>query len=270
MAFEITMPQMGVTMEAGTVLKWLKRVGDTVRKEEPVVEIETDKVTVEVPSDAEGVLLAIAVPEGKEVPVGTVLAWVGQAGEAIPGSPAVPAPMNPPEAIAFTPAGSAAGLEPSSEPVGRIRATPAARSRARAYHVDLAALRGTGPSGRILARDVEAARSASPAPSAVPAAAPRRDVPVTGMRKAIADRMAQSFHSGVPVLLTAEVIMDRADDLLMQLEARFRKKTGGKVGYLPLIAKAAGIALREHPRLNAHWLGHAVRLFEGEVNIGIA
>jgi pyruvate dehydrogenase E2 component (dihydrolipoamide acetyltransferase) len=90
------------------------------------------------------------------------------------------------------------------------------------------------------------------------------------MRKVIADRMAQGFHSSVPVLLTAEVIMDRADDLLIQLGARFRKKTGGKAGYLSLVVKATGIALRTHPRLNAHWLGHAVRLFEDEVNIGIA
>lgn len=272
MAFEIVMPQMGVTMEEGTVLKWLKRIGDTVRKEEPIVEIETDKVTVVVPSDADGEFLAIVVPEGKKVPVGTVLAWVGKAGEEVPGSKTSAAPVVPVGADTPkpTPTPATAAPELSSGSVGRIRATPAARSRAHAYEIDLASLRGTGPGERIQARDVEAARVVPTAPAAAPPAAAFHDVPVTGIRKVVADRMAQSFHSSVPVLLTAEVVMDRADELLAQLDSEFQKKVDGRTGYLPLIVKAAGIALRAHPRANAHWLGSAIRLFEGEVNIGVA
>jgi len=263
MPFEIAMPQMGLTMEAGTILHWLKQVGDAVRREEPLLEIETDKTAVEVTSDAEGVLLAILVPEGKAVPVGTVLGWIGQAGDVVPLASADAAAPAPSRAAAPPPVSSAAEPATPSAPESRVRATPAARSRARGAGVSLAAVRGTGPDGRIQARDVEAAR-ATPAPTAA-----YRDVPVTGVRKVIAERLSQSFHGSVPVLLTTEVAMDRAHDLLGQLEADFRAKTGGKLGYLPLIVKAAAIALRAHPRLNAHWMGHAIRLFE-EIDIGIA
>lgn len=261
MAFEIAMPQMGLTMEAGTVLHWLKRVGDAVRREEPLLEIETDKTAVEVTSDAEGVLLAIVVPEGKEVPVGAVLGWIGQIGEVVPDASASAAALS--RASGPPPVSSAAEPATPSTPAGRVRATPAARARARAAGVSLAGMRGTGPDGRIQARDVDAARAIPPPTAAY------HDLPVTGVRRVIAERMTQGFHGSVPVLLTTEVAMDRAHELLGQLEGDFRAQIGGKVGYLPLIVKAAGIALRAHSRLNAHWLGHAIRLF-GEVDIGIA
>jgi pyruvate dehydrogenase E2 component (dihydrolipoamide acetyltransferase) len=263
MAFEIAMPQMGLTMEAGTVLKWLKQVGDTVRKEEPLLEIETDKTAVEVVSDAEGVLLAILAPEGTEAPVGAVLGWIGQAGEAVPTASAGLAPSAPSKAPATPPVAAVTPSQTSSGPEGPPRATPAARSLVRAAGIALTAVRGTGPEGRIQARDVQAAHAPS-----VPTAG-HHDLPVTGMRKVIAERLSASSGGSVPVLLTTEVVMGRAHDLLGQLEADFRARTGGKVGYLPLIVKAAGLALRAHPRLNAHWLGQAIRLFEA-VDIGIA
>lgn len=267
MSFEIAMPQMGVTMESGTVRKWLKRVGDAVRKEEPVVEIETDKVTVEVASDVEGVLLGIAVPEGKEVPVGTVLAWVGPAGEATPGKDVGTEPVDRPADRSPV----SASFPGASSPAGRVRATPAARVRARSCGIDLAALRGTGLAGRIHVRDVETAWSCRTAPSVISApAATYRDLPVVGARKVIADRMSQSFHRSVPVLLTTEVVMDRARDLLDQIASGLDGTAGGKVGTLPIVIKAAGYALQRHPGLNAHWLGDTIRRFEGEINIGVA
>src|SRR4030042_1707160 len=120
-ASEISRPQMGLTMEAGTVLQWRKRVGDAVRRDEVLLEIETDKTAVEVTSDAEGVLLAIVVPEGEEVPVGTVLGWVGQAGEVVPGASAGAAPVAR-SRVSASPPVSAAALEPPSEPEGRVGA----------------------------------------------------------------------------------------------------------------------------------------------------
>lgn len=258
MAHEIAMPQMGVTMEAGTILKWLKQVGDPVRKEEPIMEIQTDKVNLEITSDVEGTLLAILVGEGREVPVGTVLAHVGQPGEQVAVEAAAPPPP----------------------PAGRVRATPAARSRARSYGISLEAITGSGPAGRIQARDVEAARAteqpvqapAQPAPAPAPTAPPAgeyRDLPVAGMRKLIAQRLAHSFHSTVPVLLTAEATMDRADELLAQLGRDLERQTGGRVGYLPLLIKAVAVALRAHPHLNAHWLDEQIRLFN-QVHMGVA
>ncbi len=155
-------------------------------------------------------------------------------------------------------------------------------------------MRGSGPGGRIQRHDVEGAQRAAaqargPAPSALPAPVPApapipaalpppspaaarstyRDAPVTGLRKVIAERMAQSFHGSVPVLLTSEAIMDRADDLLATVGAELAERSGGKVGYLPLVLEAAAFALRKHPALNAHWLGSAIRLFD-DVDIGVA
>ncbi|HEY3364672.1 MAG TPA: dihydrolipoamide acetyltransferase family protein [Symbiobacteriaceae bacterium] len=290
MAFEVAMPQMGVTMEAGTILKWLKQVGDSVEKDEPIMEIQTDKVSLEITSDATGTLLAIVVPVGKEVPVGTTLAYIGVAGEAAPaetqpapgGARLAPQLLTPLNVAAQAPAFASAELVG-----GKVRATPAARARAKAYGVGLEVVRGSGPSGRIQARDVEAARTApvaapvaaavaiaaaGPAPAAVPGAMPgmaSRDVAVTGMRKVIATRMAQSFHSAVPVLLTAEADMDRADDLLARLDTDLKRKTPARVGYLPLVVKAVAAALVAHPRVNAHWLGEVIRMFES-VNVGVA
>lgn len=278
----IAMPQMGVTMEAGTILKWLKQPGDAVRKDEPIMEIQTDKVSLEVTSDVEGTLLAILVGEGKEVPVGEVLAWVGQPGEAVPGAPAEGAvEAAVPAAVAAVPAPGAAEPSPGAAEPRKLRATPAARSRARALGLDLSRIAGTGPAGRIQVRDVVARQSHDPAPAPVSAApvsqasvrptapAAYQDLPVAGLRKVIAERMAQSFHSSVPVLLTAEVEMDRAAELLERLTPELTARAGGKPGYLPLIIRAAAAALKQHPRLNAHWLGSAIRLFQ-EVNIGVA
>jgi pyruvate dehydrogenase E2 component (dihydrolipoamide acetyltransferase) len=273
------MPQMGLTMEAGTVLKWLKQAGDRVEKDEPLMEIQTDKVSLEVTSDVEGTLLGIVVEAGKEVPVGTVVAWVGQAGEAVPrqagtvATPAAAAAANPATAA---PAPAVVPLQEA--PGGHLRATPAARARARALGVELAGLKGSGPAGRIQARDVEAGQAAAAmttlphvaaAPPAQPATGAYREIPVTGMRKVIADRMVQSFHSAVPVLLTTEVVMDRADRFLAEIAGEYEQRAGGKPGYLPLIIRASAAALRAHPRINAHFLGNVIRQFS-EVNIGVA
>lgn len=259
MAHEIAMPQMGVTMEAGTILKWLKQVGDPVRKEEPIMEIQTDKVNLEITSDVEGTLLAILVGEGTEAPVGTVLAYVGEPGEQV--------------------SGAVAPSAPAAATARRVRATPAARSRARAHGIGLETIRGSGPFGRIQARDVEAARTAAQAAPAVPAqpapasaAVPEsdyRDLPVTGVRKVIAERLAHPFHSTVPVLLTAEAIMDQADALLTRLSDDLQRKAGGRVGYLPLLIKAVTVALQAYPYMNAHWLDAKIRLF-APVHMGVA
>lgn len=261
MAQEIFMPRMGVTMESGTIVRWLKRVGDPVRKGEPLMEIETDKVQLEVTSDVEGILLSIEVPEGQEVPVGTVLAWVGAPGETVPRGGGAGTPEPAVATPAAAPAAPAAGVQrapvaPPPAPDGRVRATPAARARARRYGVDLEAVQGTGPAGRIQLRDVEAAAGRPTTPTGPTSPARRyRDVPVTGMRKVIAERLARSFHGTVPVLLTADVALDRAEAL--------------RVGVLPLVIRAAALALREHPRLNAHWLDSAIREFD-DVHIAVA
>ncbi|HLX20860.1 MAG TPA: E3 binding domain-containing protein, partial [Gaiellaceae bacterium] len=185
MATEVKLPRLGQGMESGTIVRWLKSEGEPVKKGEPLYELDTDKVTQEVEAEANGVLLKISVPEG-EVEVGRTIAFIGNEGETV----VVEAPAAP-KAEASTPAEKTPEAAPAPEPQttnGRIKASPLARRLARERGIDLAAVRGTGPEGRIVAEDVE--RSEVTAPAARPAAAaPPAEVtstPLSGVRKTIA------------------------------------------------------------------------------------
>ncbi len=176
MASEVKLPRLGQGMESGTIVKWLKAEGDAVEKGEPLYELDTEKVTQEVEAEASGVLLEIAVPDG-EVPVGTTIAYIGEAGEQVAAGKAEPA-----EPAAEDAAPSAQPAEREPAPVTsvatpperqegeRVKASPLARRLAREQGIDLAALSGTGPDGRIVAEDVERAATAAPPAEAAPAA----------------------------------------------------------------------------------------------------
>src|SRR5437667_9242667 len=204
MATEIKLPRLGQGMESGTIVKWLKAEGDEVEKGEPLYELDTDKVTQEVEADASGVLLKIAVSEG-EVEVGKTIAVIGQQGEEVADEvPEAGAPQSAEksaEAPARTPErkrGRAASAEQEpdmasrvaeSRDGGRIKASPLARRIARERGVELAAIQGTGPDGRIVAEDVERAAAAPPAAARPAAAVPTGEVervPLTSLRKTIA------------------------------------------------------------------------------------
>ena len=209
MAFEIKMPQLGLTMEEGTVAQWLKQEGDTVAKGDVLLEITTDKLTSEIESEADGVLLKIVAKEGEDVPVKGLLGYIGEAGETVgdaapaaaPAAAAAPAEV-PVAAPAPAPAAKADG--------SRIRISPLARKTAAKLGVDYQNLAGSGPSGRIVQKDILAAAEAAkqqPAPVAeAPAAAPApaaksgelelmdgdEVIKLAGMRKVVAERMAKS------------------------------------------------------------------------------
>ena len=160
-------------MESGTIVKWLKAEGDAVEKGEPLYELDTEKVTQEVEAEAAGVLLRIAVSEG-EVPVGTTIAYIGEAGEQVADAKAEPEPAAEkpaPDEPEPTPA-AAVAAPPERQEGERIKASPLARRLAREQEIDLAALTGTGPDGRIVAEDVERAATAAPPAEAPPAAEP--------------------------------------------------------------------------------------------------
>src|SRR5690242_2977785 len=163
-ATEVKLPRLGQGMESGTIVKWLKSEGDSVEKGEPLYELDTDKVTQEVEAEASGVLLKIAVSEG-EVPVGHTIAVIGEQGEDVPEAAAEePAQEQPREAETRVPTqGNGRPEEPAPAVVeqtgGRVKASPLARRIARERGIDLAALRGTGPEGRIVAEDVERAET---------------------------------------------------------------------------------------------------------------
>ena len=298
MATEITLPRLGQGMESGIIVRWLKSEGEPVSKGEPLYELDTEKVTQEVESDADGVLLKIVQLEGAEVPVGEVIALVGQAGESVAEQPAAAAPAGEPLAAPAEPAEPAAApaapatsaeAAAASAPVGggRIKASPLARRIAKERGVDLASVQGTGPEGRIVAEDVErAAAGEAPAPTpqapvpaetapafAVPSASPDAGAPAvrtiefTSMRKVIARRMSEAWQAPhFQVSLTADV--SRMIELRKGL-VDATPEGGIRPTYSDVITKLVASALHRHPALNAHFAGDAVHQY-GPANIGLA
>ncbi len=288
MAYEVLMPQLGLTMEEGTVSQWIKHEGDAVKAGDVVVEITTDKLTNEITSEQDGVLLKIVAQEGEDVPVKGLLAYIGQPGEQVGGT---------------APAAAAASAAPSAEPAAasvsapaaapaaggkRIRISPLARKIAGQMGVDYTALTGTGPSGRIVKRDILAAaeaapKAAAPAPaarkSAAPAAAPAGTAfPVknlelmegdtveklTGMRKVVAQRM---YTSAVEIPTVTQTVKVDVTALLA-----FRKKLkeeGHAFSVNDFVLKAVAKALRRHPEILVSLDGEQI-IRRAHVNLGMA
>ncbi|SBV91390.1 TPP-dependent acetoin dehydrogenase complex E2 component dihydrolipoamide acetyltransferase AcoC2 [uncultured delta proteobacterium] len=286
MAFTITMPQLGLTMTEGTVGKWLKKVGDPVAVGEPLMEIETDKLSTEVMSEAEGLLLAIVAKDGDEVPVQGVLGYIGQSGEAVPGAAPAPAQAQAP-APAQAPAQAAPAAAPApqsapqsapqatAQPGGRIKASPLAKKVAAAKGVDLALLAGSGPGGRILQRDVLAAPAASAAPSPAPAqAAPvaaassaARREKLKGMRKTVGERMLAS-HTQIPPV-TQNMKIDVTELLAFRAMLNAKREKGETFSLNDLILKATAKALSQHKEMLASLDGNEV-VYNEDVHIGMA
>jgi pyruvate dehydrogenase E2 component (dihydrolipoamide acetyltransferase) len=264
MANEVKLPRLGQGMEAGTITRWLKSEGDQVEKGEPLFEVDTDKVTQEVEADFAGTLLKIALREG-EAPVGQTIAWIGDPGETI-AEEAKPAAAEAPAAPKETPepdSPPANEVRESSSNGGRIKASPLARRIAREKGIDLRQLRGTGPDGRIIAEDVEKAKSA-PAPAAAPVGEVET-IPLTNIRKTIARRLTAAFE--VPVFqLTVSADMTRANALV----ARARELNPDvRVTVTDLLVKLAGQALVRHRAVNAEYSEDGIRRHPS-ANVGIA
>lgn len=288
------MEALSPTMEEGRLVAWKKREGESVKAGETLAEVETDKAVMELVARSDGVLRKIVLGEGATVPVGALVAIVGTADEdvsAIAGSSA-PA-LKPAPKLAAAPARAKAvsaapvvGPGPSAAPAGplpptpphpapaasRVRSSPLARRIARERGLDLTLVTGSGPAGRVVKRDVEAARAAAGAALAVPTAAPAlpeggaRDVPLTTMRKTIARRLAQSLGPVPHFFLTTEIDMERA------WEAREHLAGLGdayRISFNDLLIKAVALALRRHQAVNAAFLDDRVRYY-GDVHVGMA
>ncbi len=284
MAARVLMPKGSDTMTEGKVLKWLKKQGDSVADGDALVEIETDKVNMEVEAMASGVLRKILVNEGAMVPVGELLAVIGKPDEdvsallasSVPAKapPAAPSPRKEPPvaapaaATALPPPASPAGTGPIG---GRVLASPLARRMAKDAGLDISRLAGSGPGGRVIRRDVEGAGTA-----AAPRGVPRRELPLTGpefrdeplsaMRKVIAQRLAASLGPVPHFYLTIEVDMRRAKELR---ESANLLDPNLKLTYNDIILKAVAAALRQHPEVNASFMGEAVR-YHNRVHIAMA
>jgi pyruvate dehydrogenase E2 component (dihydrolipoyllysine-residue acetyltransferase) len=262
-ATEVKLPRLGQGMESGTIVKWLKSEGEPVQKGEPLYELDTDKVTQEVEAEASGVLLKISVAEG-EVPVGGTIAFIGEQGEALVvestdgastrAAPAPAAPAREPEPERVAPAPTANG---------RIKASPLARRIARERGIDLSALTGTGPEGRIVAQDLEGA-----APAAAPVAASAATTearPLSSVRKTIARRLTQAWT--VPAFqLTVDVDMTRANELVQRQR---ELNPDVRITVTDVLTKLSARALMRHRDMNVQFAGDSLLLFPN-ADIGIA
>ncbi len=297
MAFTLKMPVVGETVTEGTVERWLKQPGDHVDKYEPIVEINTDKVEVELPSPVTGTITEILAPEGATVPVGGDLALIeAEAGE-VPAEEAPPAPVAeappgaekaeaeeaPAPAEAPEPAAAekaeAPAAAPEQAPVRKReerRATPRVRRLAQELGVDLAQVPGSGPQGRIVEKDVRAAAE-RPKEAAAPAAAPapgaveqeEEAVPLTAIRRTIAQRMVASAFSAPHAWLAMEADVTGLVRLRGSEKEAFREREGIDLTYLPFAVQAVAQSLREHPYLNASWAEDRIVL-KKRIHVGIA
>jgi pyruvate dehydrogenase E2 component (dihydrolipoamide acetyltransferase) len=257
---DVIMPALGMAQETGKVLRWLKVEGDEVAKGEPLMEVETDKVTVEIEAPADGLLVGLRAPEGAEVPVGETVAVIVAPGEEVATNGS--AGTAPAEAPAAAPAPAAVVAQSQSAPSRRRLASPKARRLAAERGVDLDSLvDGSGPHGALLAADIPAAPLGAAGPSA-PAGGER---PLSRIWSVMAERTTQSWTSAPHFYLLREVDAGR----LGSWREAAKRALGRDVSVTDLLVRAAAAALRAHPQANAAWADGNVRLND-EINVGVA
>jgi pyruvate dehydrogenase E2 component (dihydrolipoamide acetyltransferase) len=293
MASRVVMPKLSDTMEEGRILRWLKQVGDAVETGQALAEVETDKATVEMEAYANGTIVKLVAAEGQFVKVGELIAIIGAPGEDVSALVAAAGVVAQAAAPAAVPAPAPKPMQPGVHahaasgpaPTGRsLKASPLALRMAAEAGVDLGSLQGTGPQGRIIKRDIEAAMAApavSTAPAASRAGVPQRarslslaaareagpesqDVELSSVRRTIARRLVQSKGPVPHFYLTIDVAMDRVWDAYQAL--RDQKSS---ISINDVIVKAAALALRQHPDINASFAGDHVKI-HSRVHIGMA
>ena len=298
MPTDVIMPQMGESIFEGTITKWLKKPGDKVQRDEPLFEISTDKVDAEIPAPASGVLQEIKVAEGNTVQVNTIVGTISADGEsstlAKPApAAAAPTPAQKKEAAPAPPPQPAPTPAPAHEAQDEdVRSSPLVRKIAREHNVDLSQVSGTGLGGRITKQDImafiekgpaAAAPAPSPAPSQAsvsappqpsrpapaPAAIPGELVPMSQMRKIIAQRMIESRRTSAHVHAMFEVDLTRIVNLRNKLKNSFEQRNGARLTFMPFFVRAAIIALQQFPIVNASLEGDNIR-YHRHVNAGIA
>jgi pyruvate dehydrogenase E2 component (dihydrolipoamide acetyltransferase) len=291
MAVDVVMPRLSDSMEEGTILQWLKAVGDEVKRGDELVEIETDKANMTYEATDEGVLLEIVADEGDTLPIGEVIARIGAEGEEAPARQA-PARQEAREPVATKTETRAAPPRPvQADGDGRVKASPIARRMARDLNVEISRLHGSGPGGRIVKADVEAAASTSASQKMPPAGepadgfAPARPSPepaapapegakgevqvveLNRLQQTVARRMAESKATVPHFYLETEVDMTEA------VRARAQLKELAGEGAVPtfndMIVKACALALREFPRANGSYRDGRVELYS-RINVGVA
>ncbi len=275
----IRMPLLSDTMTSGKIVQWNKKVGDLVKSDDNLADVETDKATMEVVGYTDGTLLHIGVAEGQSAQVNDVIAIIGKAGtdiSALLPTLNAPASVAPPAAPAAAPASSAAmpvaaaSSEHSSSSDGRIKASPLAKALAKDKGIDIGQIPGSGDGGRVIKKDVDdfkgaVASSASPAPTFIAGQEGYSDTILTSMRKTIARRLGESMFTAPHFYLTMEINMDNVINARTQLN----EFSPTKISFQDILIKASALALKKHPAVNSSWMGDFIRTYS-HVHIGSA
>jgi pyruvate dehydrogenase E2 component (dihydrolipoamide acetyltransferase) len=280
MAEIIRMPRLSDTMEEGTIISWLKKVGDSVAPGDILAEVETDKATMDLESFHEGVLLYIGVESGA-VPVDSIIAVIGKAGEDYKAQLAAESGSSTAVEEKEAPAAIESSIETTltvdSGNVGeRTKASPLAKKIAQDHNINLGGIAGSGEGGRIVKKDVEEAieggssnQNTAPTAKSVPAIAYPQgqsyDIPVSQMRKVIAKRLSESKFQAPHFYLTIECDMERSMDARKAINA----SGDVKISFNDIVIKACAMALRKHPLINASWQDTKM-VVHGDINIGVA
>jgi 2-oxoisovalerate dehydrogenase E2 component (dihydrolipoyl transacylase) len=302
--FELKMPKLGESVTEGTIGKWLKQPGEKVEKYDLLVEVQTDKVNTEIPSPVAGILKDVKVKEGDTVPIGTLLATFETAEAAdsaaptpaaatreVPSAPQRPAGATPPPPqaprVAPAPQASAVATAPAPSSNGDVRATPVVRKLAAEHGVDLDRVQGTGLNGRVTRQDVEQfVAQLQSQPHSVPERQAQRPVaavqpempqamagdetmPLTQMRKAIANAMVLSKTTIPHAAAMMEIDWTNVAKFRESVRESFKAREGYELTYLPFAIKAVTIALRRHPNVNARWTDQGILKVKA-INLGIA
>ncbi|MCL7872225.1 dihydrolipoamide acetyltransferase family protein [Bacillus altitudinis] len=306
---EIFMPKLSSTMEIGTLLQWFKEEGDSVEIGEPLFEIMTDKINIEVEAYDDGVFLKKYYEADDQIPVNAVIGYIGEANEQVPSEPPAQSDeVSSEDSGTSSPSETSVSTEVEPTVGEKVRATPAARKTAKDHQVAIQEVSGTGPKGRIQKRDVEAAlhtneegQRVSPLAGKVAAregidlanvvgsgvhgkimksdvtaagaqkaeAAPVRTQKLAGMRKVIADRMSQSAFTAPHVTLTSEIDMTKAKEVRKQLLPAIEKETGYRLSFTEIIIHAVSSVLTRHPQINMTFEQNELHFHE-DVHIGLA
>jgi pyruvate dehydrogenase E2 component (dihydrolipoamide acetyltransferase) len=289
MAQLIVMPKLSDTMEEGAVANWLKKEGESIDEGQDLVEIETDKATMAYASSAEGVILKILLQPKKSAPLGAPLCVIGKKGEAFnldemlakvsgpkssPPPASAPKPTTAPIGVSKPMVAAVAPKASTSTPVvetsgnGRVKASPLAKKIAADRGINLSGITGSGPSGRVVVRDLDGAPSGSSAVSRVLATGEDRTIPNSMMRKTIAKRLLAGKNEAPHFYLTVSADMTRMNEWRARLN-KDSEKTGVKVSVNDLVIMAVSRALRKHPEINSSWQGESIIEF-GNVHVAMA
>ena len=284
MPFDVKLPDIGEGIAEGEIVRWMVAVGEAVREDQPLVEVMTDKATVEIPSPRTGTIAALHAEAGSVVPVGSVIVSIAVAGEAAAGASSAPAAATPSARAAGAAVATPVVGAPASAPAGRVQATPAVRQLAKQLGVALEHLAGSGPGGAITAEDVKrasggatvgatalaGAAAAAGESSSAPAVTGEQRVPLRGLRRRIAEHMKHSLEVTAPFTFVAECDFTALAAHRAKLKPRAEAQ-GIKLTYLAYVAKSLGPTLRQFPLLNSSLDDERQEIvLKSQLNLGIA